>query len=130
MDKNFRLGQSNEIVREDRVFDLHNLYDCSGLSIGAERTAQMCFQPNPEHGAGQPCVLLEFDEIDHLEVCVRLGTRLSEDLDEMGYMSPDQHDAQWLLNEEQATEADHLYFRLGAGFVRIHAQRARLHIRE
>jgi len=128
VEKNFLLGQSNELVREGRVFDLHNLYDFSGLSIGADRSALMSFQPNPKHGSGQPCVLLQFDETDHVEA--RFGTGAIQDLDEMGYMSPDQQDDEWLLGEDQAAEADHLYFRLGAGFIRIHAHRARLEIRD
>ena len=128
MDKDFKIGQSNELVQGDQVFDLHNVYDFSGVTIGPDRTLQVSFQPNREHGKGHLPVLLEFREVDYLLLSPGFGIRCVRDLDEMGYMGPEQDDDQWLLSEDQATEADHLLIRLGSDYVRIHAQHAYLRI--
>lgn len=129
MEKNFRIGDgSNELICGDRLFDVHNCYDFSGLLVGADRVVQISFYPNREYGAGGPPVLLEFHEINYLELSPGFGTRSISVIDEMGYMNPDQRDDEWLVAEQQSTSADHLLFRLGSDFdfVRIHARRAHL----
>ena len=126
MNKSFEVGQSNELVREDGHFDLHNQFDFVGLTIGADRTARLLFRPNPEHGGDNPPVLVEFRDVDYLELSPGFGTRPVLGLDEMGYMSPEQEEDDWLMTESQATNADHLLFRLFCDHVRIHAREARL----
>lgn len=36
MKKEFLVGQSNELVKADKVFDLHNLYDFVGIVLEGE----------------------------------------------------------------------------------------------
>ncbi len=130
MDKDFLIGQSNELVRGDRVFDLHNQYDFSGVAVGFDRTAQVSFDPNPEHGRGEPPVTIDFLGIDYLEFSAGFGSRPIPDLEEMGYMSPDRRDDEWLLSEQQAERTDHMFIRLGSDSIRIHSQQARLRVHE
>lgn len=128
MKKNFTIEQSSELVRGSRIFDLHNRYDFSELRIRPNSTAMIAFHPNSEYGSEEPPLILEFLEIDYLELSPGFGTNLIADLDEIGYMGPHQRDDVWLLDEQQATESDHILFRLSPAFIRIHARQARLHV--
>ena len=127
MRKNFQIGQSNELVAEGRVIDLHNEYDFSELSFRSDRVVRLIFVPNPEHGKGQAPVVLEFVDVDLIELSDGFGTKPIQDLEEVGYMREDQSDDAWLLNEDQVTSDDHLYFRLGTAYIRIRSRQAYLH---
>jgi hypothetical protein len=126
MKKDFRVGQSNEIVQGGRVFDLHNQYDFSGVYVGPNRSVQVSFAPHPEHGRGHPPVVLMFDGVDYFELSSSFGTQPIPGLDELGYKNPDDRDDASLLSEEQAADTDHLFLRFDSGFVRIRSESARL----
>jgi len=128
MRKNFHVGQSNELVAGDRVIDLHNEFDFSELSLTPYREVRLFFVPHPVHGKGQAPVVLEFVDVDFFELSAGFGTRIIQDLEEVGYIKKDQVDDSWLLGEDQATADDHLLFRLGADHIRVHSRQA--HLRE
>jgi hypothetical protein len=126
MEKKFSIGQSNEIIKDDKIFDLHNSYEFIGIVLKSkERYFQILFEPSPEYGKGKLPVSLHFDAIDYLEFSPNFGTRLIYGLDEIGYKNPDDRDEEWLLSEQQSTHDDHLFFRLDGGdFIRVHCQHA------
>ena len=128
MKKGFEIGQSNEIIKAGKIYDLHNLYDFIGVVLKAkDRRFQILFEPNPEYGKGQLPISLSFEEIDYLEFSPNFGTRVVSGLDEMGYKNPEDRDDEWLMDEQQATCNDHLFFRMDGGdFIRVHCQYADL----
>jgi hypothetical protein len=132
MQKDFQIGQSNELIKDGVLYDLHNLYDFGGIFVDGSRCVHISFMPNVVHGKGQHPIIVEFDEVDYLEFSQGFGMRPITELDEMGYKSPGDRDDKWLMTEEQAGADDHLFFRLGLGddFVRVHSRRARLSERE
>ncbi len=126
MEKTFSLGQSNELIKAGKIYDLQNLYNFVGLVLkGKERQLQILFEPNLDSGNKGSSVSLVFDEIDYLELSPNFGSRVITGLDEMGYKSPDDRDDEWLLSEQQSTLDDHLFVRLdGADFIRVHCKHA------
>ena len=127
MNKDFRVGQSNELVRQDEIYDLHNSYDFDQITIGGDRRVQISFTPNVQHGKGQRPIVLDFEAVDYLEMSEQFGIRPIPLLEEIGYKNPEDHDHERLMSERQATETDHLFFRLGDDtFIRIHSRQARL----
>jgi hypothetical protein len=116
--------------RDASHFDLHNLFDFEGLFLGSDRTATLRFVPNVSFGNDQPSVHLEFRHLSVLVLSPGFGTSEVVDLEEMGYMSPDQSDDSWLLSEHQADESAHLFFRFSSGSIRICAESASLNVGE
>jgi hypothetical protein len=127
MNRNFIVGQGNELVLEGRIFDLHNCYDFSGIAIASTSCAQLWFKPNPEHSSNISPLVLEVHGLSVLELSsgVVLGT--VRDLDEVGYKNPGDGDLDWLMSERTATGEDHLVFRFGpSDHIRIHGACAQL----
>ena len=125
MNKSFSVGQSNELVLGEKVYDLHNCYNVSGVSLAANRTLQMFFIPDSQWGGDYSPIVLEFTGVDFLEFKLACHANQAVDLHEMGYKSLGDQDDAWLLTEEQATPQDHLFFRLGGdNYVRIHSKNA------
>jgi hypothetical protein len=131
MDKNFTVGQSNEIVCGGYVYDVHNRYDFSECRIQHDRRVRLAFTPNAEHaGERDTQLVLLFDEVDYVEVSPGFGTRPVRDLLEFGYKTPGDRDDSWLMTEEQSGPSDHLFIRLDSGAIRIHAAQARAVVRD
>lgn len=128
MEKDFKLGQSNEVIKNQSIYDLHNQYDLLEITISAKkRELKMAFEPNAEFGIHKPPVVFIFSGINHLEFSKTFGGQVVSTLDEVGYKSPDDRDDNWLLSEEQATADDHLFFRMeGQNFIRIYCKKASL----
>lgn len=127
MKKGFLVGQSNEVVKEGKIYDLHNEYDFSGIAVNGTKQLRVLFEPNSESGSDNMPVSLLFDEIDYLELSRNFGSRAVQSLDELGYKTPDDHDNEWLLGEQQASNGDHLFIRLdGVDFIRVHSRSADL----
>jgi len=127
MEKDFEVGQSNEIVSRGVTYDLHNLYDFGQIVVSGGCRVQLSFVPNAQHGNEQRPVVIEFDGVDYLEFSTHFGSRPVSLVEEIGYKSPGDDDDAWLMSERQATATDHLFFRLGDGdFVRIHSRQAKL----
>lgn len=129
MQKGFEIGQSNEVIKGGKIYDLHNQYDLIGvLMLGKARRLRLFFEPNAEHGKGNCPIFLDFEQLDFIEFSPNFGTRIISGLDEIGYKNPEDRDDEWLMDERQATPDDHLYFRLdGVDFIRIHCRFADLH---
>ncbi|ULA64750.1 MAG: hypothetical protein LZF86_190043 [Nitrospira sp.] len=122
MEKNFRIGQSNELVRDGKVFDLHNCYDYKGIILKGSRLLLIFFEPNLQHDGGQAPILLEFAKVTTFEVSQNFGGADVADLDEMGYKTIGDSDYNWLLDEQQATKDDDLVFRFDNNhFIRINS---------
>ncbi|TVQ84918.1 MAG: hypothetical protein EA357_01630 [Micavibrio sp.] len=129
MQKSFKIGKGgNDIIKADKAYDLHNLYDFVGVILKTkDRYLQLLFSPNSEYGEKEPPVLLNFEDVDYLEFSPDFGTRTLSGLAEIGYKNPEDRDDDWLLNEEQAASGDHLFFRMdGDEFVRLHCRYADL----
>ena len=126
MKKDFEVGQSNEIIKAGKIYDLHNLYDFVGIVLKTkDRRLQLLFEPNPEYGKDESPISLIFEEIDYLEFSPNFGTQVISGLDEMGYKNPKDRDDEWLMDEQQATSNDHLFFRMDGGdFIRVHCKNA------
>ena len=126
MKKEFLLGQSNEIIKAGKIYDLHNLYDFVGIVLnGKDRQLRILFDPSPDFGEKGGPVSLVFNKIDYLELSPSFGSRVIQNLDEMGYKKPDDQDDEWLLDEQQSTPNDHLFIRFeGNDFIRVHCQHA------
>ena len=126
MKKEFLLGQSNEVIKAGKIYDLHNLYDFVGIVLKwKDRQLRMLFEPRPDFREKGAPVSLVFEEIDYLELSLNCGSRVIQNLDEMGYKNPDDQDDEWLLDEQQSTPNDHLFIRLeGNDFIRVHCQHA------
>lgn len=68
---------------------------------------------------------MNFEAVDYLEFSPNFGSRIVCGLEDMGYKSPGDRDDEWLLDEQQSTPDDHLFFRLeGGDFIRVHCQHA------
>jgi len=124
MNKGFEIGQSNEIIKAGKVYDLHNRYEFIAVVLKAkDRRLQLLFEPNQEYRKDELPISLNFEEVDYLEFSPNFGTRVISGLDEMGYKSPEDQDDEWLMNEQQATPNDHLFFRMDGGdFIRVHCK--------
>ena len=124
MEKNFQIGQSNELIKNDIVYDLHNHYDFASLTIDCNRTMRLSFVAISEFGE-ENIIILEFKNLDYLGFSSNFGASKIKNLDEIGYKSPDDLDDQWLLSEQQASSIDHLFFRFEEEhFVRVHCKMA------
>jgi hypothetical protein len=126
MKKDFVIGQSNELVKDGQIFDLHNHFDFACLCINTKkRELYLLFEPNPEYTESRSVVCIVFREVDYLELSPGFGSRRLSDLDEMGYKSPRDRDDEWLLGEEQASPEDHMFFRfIGDDYIRVHSSEA------
>ncbi len=127
MEKDFNVGESNELVCLGETYDVHNLYDFVGVNIGRNRVLSVSFTPNPEYGKGMPPLMLKFTAVDYLEFSEGLGTKTIFGIEEFGYKAPGDREDEWLETEKHAKAEDHLFMRLvGDEFIRVHAERATL----
>lgn len=119
MNRNFELGQSNEILQSGRVYDLHNDYLPSAVVLDLQVGAlKISFSRISQNHSVNHCALV-FHEVDSLEisgnVCAASG------LDEMGYKGTDDYDYEWLSGESQSVTGDHFVIRFdGGATLRVH----------
>lgn len=127
MERNFCVGQANELVLNGRVFDLHNCYDFLGIAVASTRAAQLWFTPSPAHTARTEHLVLEVEGLSVLEMTGGVTAGRVRDLDEVGYKNPGDADLEWLVGECGAEREDHLVFRFGpSDHVRVYGERAEL----
>lgn len=127
MIRDFKIGQSNELVKNGKVFDLHNCFNFAGLILQANRKLILVFSPDDKHGNGLRPVSLEFRSIAYLAFSRNFGADQMHDLDELGYKAPADQDDRWLLSETQAGPDDHFFFRFSGGHhVRVFSEQALL----
>lgn len=127
MRKNFRVGQANELIKDDRIYDLHNCFDFECLVVSGGGDIELVFKPNPEHGEGYSRIAVRVQSVDYLEISPQFGAARITDIDEIGYKLREDRDDSWLLTEIQATEKADVFIRfLGGHFVRFHGEDASL----
>ena len=125
MKKDFVIGQSNELIQNGKIYDIHNHYDVFDIAFVSKKNLEITFIPNAVHGKNSPAIKLEFVGIDYLELRLNYENESVSDLDEMGYKQCTDQNIEWLLTEEQATDKDHMFFRLGGeNFIRVHSTQA------
>jgi len=127
MKRNFSIGNSNELIKGDRFYDLHNCFDFGGIDVSVRGELLLVFKPNPIYGHGYSIVLVFAQGVDRLAFSSDFDPAAIEDLDEMGYKSPGDEDDNWLLTQEQATDADDLFFGFNdLHFVRFYSKQVSL----
>lgn len=123
MNRDFRVGQSNELIKGERIYDLHNCFDFDGLDVSEAGELSLTFKPSAIYGGGYSNVLLFAQGVDRLALSSDFGPTTVRDLEEIGYKSPGDEDDNWLLSQEQATPSDDLFFRFNDGhYVRFHCK--------
>jgi len=120
MEKDFKVGQSNELLKGDRIYDLHNCFDLKSVVLMGN-DAEMTFSPSPVYGQGYSIIKVHIRDIDYFELSASFRTTEIIDFDEVGYKRREDRDDTWLLTENQSTEKDDMFFRFFEGhFVRFH----------
>lgn len=127
MDRNFQLGQSNEVIHSGKVYDLHNDYLPTAIFVDPERnTLRVIFKrlADDENGAS---VVLQFRDLHTLEFGGNFGASNAAGLDEMGYKDIDDYNYDWLSTESQSKESDHLVLRFdGGATIRVYCATAEI----
>ncbi|MBK6918308.1 MAG: hypothetical protein IPH07_13010 [Deltaproteobacteria bacterium] len=127
MIKNFVVGQSNELLMDGRVHEIHNFYRFGGLNIGPDRFIVISFVPCEPNTMDFPRLKLECRDVDYFELSSQFGCKDVREVDEMGYKSPGDLDDEWLMTEQQASAADHFFLRLEhCAYIRVHGRYMRL----
>lgn len=123
----FKVGQSNELIKGERIYDLHNCFDFDGIEVSEAGELRMTFKPIDIYGGGYSNVLVFAQGVDRLAMSSDFGPTTVKDLEEIGYKSPGDEDDNWLLSQKQATPSDDLFFRFNDGqYVRFHSKSASL----
>ncbi|MGC0120130.1 hypothetical protein [Pseudoalteromonas piscicida] len=128
MIKNFRVGQSNELLVDEELFDLHNLYDFDEVIVKASiNEVKLSFVPNEEFNKnGNPIILL-FENIRYMEFSEGFFNSNIDSVDELGYKSPQDRDDNWLCDESHWESNYHFFIRFfGDEFLRVNSERASL----
>jgi len=126
MNKGFVIGQSNELIKDGTVYDLHNNYDLECvIYLPKTRELKIQFKPIPEFTNNGSLVSLIFNKTDYLEFSPKFGSQDISGLDEMGYKRPDDQDDEWLMEEKHSSPSDHMFISLdGSDYIRVHSQYA------
>lgn len=127
MNRDFRVGQSNELIKGGHIYDLHNCFDFDGLDVSEAGGLCLTFKPNVTHGNVYSSVRVIAHGVDRLVVSSGFGPTTVRDLEEIGYKSFGDEDEDWLLSQSQATLSDDLFFRFNDGhYIRFHSRSASL----
>jgi hypothetical protein len=125
MDKDFIVGQANELIKGDITYDLHNCFDFDQLTIFGNGEFNLAFKPSVTYGDMYSPILLHAEGVNRFELSHNFGPATIKHLEEIGYKSRDDEDDNWLLRQSQATAADDIFFRFNDGhYVRFHSERA------
>jgi hypothetical protein len=125
MRREFKIGQSNEVIKAGRTYDLHNDYVSTAIIFDARSNSlKVIFKKVAEDDAGRH-VALVFHEVDILEFSGNFGAGGASGLDEIGYKDVSDYDYEWLSGEAQSTTTDHLIIRFDSNAtLRLHSARA------
>lgn len=130
--------KTNFVLNDDAIsiqagglcFDLHNCFDLSGLAMNfTERQVTFLFGrnnilPNDKTAA---TLRLFFSDVDFLSLSNGVTMKMVCDIAELGYKPSNDFDHNWLVNEKNRGENDHLFIRLeGDEFIRLHGKTAEL----
>lgn len=127
MQKDFSIGQSNELIKDGRIYDLHNSFDFESLVVSGCRDIRLVFKPNVDHGKTHSRIAVQIQSVDYFEISPQFGASIICDIDEVGYKFREDRDDSWLLTENQANEAADMFVRFQGGHhIRFHGGRALL----
>ena len=124
MDKNFTVGQSNELISNNQLFDIHNEFNVGEFSFdGANAEIEFISLD------GALTIHLRFEGIAFISFAKSTRAGSYWGVEEFGYKSPDDFDDNWLLSESQSTPEDHLFIRLvGDDYIRVFSSTAELRV--
>ena len=88
MNRDFRVGQSNELIKGERIYDLHNCFDFDGLDVSGIGELRLSFKPNTIHGGGYSSVLVFAQGLDRLAVSPDFGPRTVKHLERLATKHP------------------------------------------
>jgi hypothetical protein len=126
MDKNFIVGQSNELVVNEIFYDLHNVYQLKDLNFDGSEL-RIVFELNDDEIELPKQLALAFGGVTFLQLSDEISSKRFWAVEEMGYKSSDDYDDNWLATEQQSESKDHLFIRLvGNGFIRVYSKYAKL----
>jgi len=127
MKKNFVIGQANELIKEGRIYDLHNSYDFEDMLTGNDDEMVIVFSPNPIYGNQFPKISLHIQQLDRIITSPGFDIKNVGDIDEIGYKDRRDYDINWLLDEKQISGMEDLFFRFTSGhYIRLHGKRIEL----
>jgi hypothetical protein len=125
MNKDFIVGQANELIKGDITYDLHNCFDFDRLTILGNGELFLAFKPSVGYGDVYSPILIHAKDVDRFASSQNFGPATIKHLEEIGYKSSDDEDDNWLLRQSQATAMDDIFFRFNDGhYVRFHCEHA------
>jgi hypothetical protein len=123
--RNFRVGQSNELLFGDRRFDLHNEYDFGGVAITGSGEARTWFVPHPQFAKSPLTVVLIFRGLRSFRATGALLLGRAHDVDEIGYKAQNDEDIDWLDSEKNASDHHDFFIRFeGNEYIRVQCDEA------
>lgn len=123
MKKNFLIDQAVGVIYEGRYFDLHNCYNFQGFEFEVVgKKFRLVFECSDSAlTTPQTKILIEFIDVSVLELSYGFTSHINQNLVEMGYKNADDRDYDWLVEERNAFETDHLFFRFDSDeYIRIY----------
>lgn len=126
MQRSFRVGQSNELIKEGKIYDLHNDYLPTLIVFDTQKhTLRIVFKNlTADCDEGKRLALVFFD-VDVLEFSGNIAATGTFGVDEIGYKDVDDYDYDWLSTEAQSEGSDHLILRFdGGATLRLHSANA------
>lgn len=128
MNRNFSIADAVAIQVDGSYSDLHNDFDLCELTVNfLERLVRLRFDRTRNAGPSPNVrrLVLEFVEVDYLDVSPGVLRMMTCYFNEVGYKSPQDFDHDWLMPESQSGIADHIFLRLsGDEFIRLHSNKA------
>lgn len=127
MKKNFAVIDAVAIQDENGYHDIHNYFDLSGLVVSfIDREVKVRFDRCDDGSvATVGGLILQFSNVDYLDISPGVFMTMVRDVVEFGYKSPNDFDHDWLKSEIQADATDHFFIRLsGDEFIRVHGKTA------
>ena len=114
----------------DHYFDLHNCFDLTGLAVDfVQKQVTLSFTGFQPEALSKHVMKLELMvlDIDFLSLSNGAISKMSSDVEELGYKPFNDFDHDWLVNEKSMKSTDHLFIRLAEDeFVRIHGKSAQV----
>jgi hypothetical protein len=133
MDKNYLIDQTNAVSCEGYCIDLHNYYDFIKLDFEVEtKSLFLSFILNSAYRITDQKVdniTLKFTNVNYFEISSEFVTHINHSLCEVGYKNPDDQDLDWLLDERESNDSDHIVFRFANDqYIRLHSLHSECHL--
>ena len=105
MDKDFTVGQANELIKGDVIYDLHNCFDFDGLMIRGNAQCCLAFKPIINFRDTHPSIIIFAKAVDRFVVSDNFGSATITHLEEIGYKSFDDDDDNWIASSIPSDES-------------------------